>query len=178
MNLLKPIVAGAFAVSLGAFPAVVQAAPPSEATPGEDPARLQIARQVVDATHASSFADRMLDQMKTGLTNSLNAVNPGRGPDVAAVVNDTFVPAFRAKLPQLTDAIIHVYAENFNVEELKEILAFYQSDIGKKLVERTPKMVQEQAQISQLIIGGEMPEINAAVAGALDKHGLKKPNGM
>jgi hypothetical protein len=68
--------------------------------------------------------------------------------------------AFDAVLPKMTeayapfynamvDAAATVYANNFSADELREIEAFYSRPAGKKLLEKSQAIAQQNAQVGQ-----------------------------
>jgi hypothetical protein len=52
-----------------------------------------------------------------------------------------------------------IYAEVFNEDELKQIIAFYQSPLGAKLLERMPQLMQKSMQVTQDRVKTMMPEV-------------------
>lgn len=52
-------------------------------------------------------------------------------------------------IDELLDMIAPVYARHITLEELQDIIAFYESPAGKKLAEKTPLITQESMQIGQ-----------------------------
>ena len=66
--------------------------------------------------------------------------NPGLAKDlneVAAKMRTDLQPRFN----ELNDEVARLYATNFTEQELKDILAFYQSPAGKKLLVTQPKVI-------------------------------------
>jgi hypothetical protein len=142
-----------------------------------DPAALQLSRQLMDAMHVSASSDQMFKQMMNMMGNGLNAANPGKGKEIQGLLTDVLVPELSRIKPELIEATAHAYAANFSADELKQILAFYQSDIGRKLVDRLPMLLQEQGQAGQRIMLQAMPDIEAKLDDALAKRGLSRPRG-
>jgi hypothetical protein len=106
---------------------------------------------------------KMTDQFKALLPLIMKALKPaivqGR-PEVerdfdamAPAMLDAAVPFYGA----MADAIAVVYANNFTLEELREIQAFYSKPIGQKMLEKTPAIAQQSLSIGQSI-GQKMGE--------------------
>ena len=53
----------------------------------------------------------------------------------------------KASIDDLVDLLVPVYQEHFTVEDLKEIIAFYESPIGKKLSAKTPLITQASMEV-------------------------------
>lgn len=64
-----------------------------------------------------------------------------------------FWTSFEARIdqeaPRLADSIAVVYARHFTLAELKALVTFYQSPLGRKLRELQPTLVTESAAIGQ-----------------------------
>jgi len=65
--------------------------------------------------------------------------------EIAIKMRNDLAPRF----VELTDEIARLYATNFTDQELKAILAFYQSPAGKKLLEQQPKVVDASMRFAQ-----------------------------
>lgn len=59
---------------------------------------------------------------------------------------DAMMPVFTQKVQdrvgQMTDTIADIYARNFTLKELQDLIAFYQSPTGQKFLEKQPAIVQ------------------------------------
>jgi len=53
------------------------------------------------------------------------------------------------------DIIIKVYSE----DEIKELVAFYESPLGQKVIAKSPELMKESVQKSQELFQNKMPEI-------------------
>ena len=65
--------------------------------------------------------------------------------DIAAQLRTDLQPRF----VELTDEVSRLYATNFTDQELKEILAFYKTASGKKLLAEQPKLVDSSMKFAQ-----------------------------
>jgi hypothetical protein len=139
---------------------------------------LKFAHEIMDITHASALGDQMMTAMMKVLTNSMVASNPGKAKEIDEIINEIVVPEFRKSLPDLMDQSAQTYADNFSVDELKQLLAFYQSDIGKKLIERQPAMLRQQSLIGQVFAQTLMGRVRDKIVKALQEKGLQKPQGI
>jgi hypothetical protein len=67
-------------------------------------------------------------------------------PNLAKYVDAVAAKLLKEKEPrkvEMQQILTRIYATHFNEQELKEILAFYRSPIGKKLVAEEPKAMEE-----------------------------------
>ncbi len=96
------------------------------------------------------------DQFKAIMPSLFHALKPVIVQNRADVDRDydALVPvlmeAMNARVDQLLDRIAALYAQNFTVDELHEIDAFYRGPTGQKFVARMPGLMQQS-----VAIGGE-----------------------
>lgn len=60
----------------------------------------------------------------------------------------------------IKDDLAEMYANDFTAEELKEMTAFYHSKLGKKMLEKTPSLMQKSMQFGQERVSKNMDELN------------------
>jgi hypothetical protein len=143
-----------------------------------DPGALKVARQVLDAMHASATSDQMVQQMMMSMSAGLEAANPGKGAEVQKLLSEVLLPELSRVKPEMLDATANIYAANFSADELKQMLAYYQSDIGRKVIERLPNLIQEQGQVARALVGKMMPDVLAKLQAAIAARGLNKPKNL
>jgi hypothetical protein len=89
------------------------------------------------------------DQFKAMMPMIFKAFKPAivqNRPDVDRDF-DALVPILldkmSARVKELEDAVIVVYASNFSAAELRDLTAFYKSPTGQKLLQKTPFVTQQ-----------------------------------
>jgi len=127
----------AIAAFLAVNPAQAQTAqttPPAE--------NMTAARELIQASHATDQFKAILPTLIQGLKT---AVVQNR-PEIEKQY-DAMMPIFSQKaqqrLGELTDVIATIYANNFTVDELHQITAFYQSEAGQKYLSRQQAILQQ-----------------------------------
>src|SRR5215472_7710054 len=107
----------------------------------------QLATQMV-----STLIAQIVDGMKTSQPNI-----PDRAVAIAREVLDTeLTKAFsgpQSMMPQIAAA----YARHFTQEDIRAMVAFYESPIGRKMFQTMPVIVQESMAIGQRWAQTEMP---------------------
>ena len=97
--------------------------------------------------------------------------NPGLSKDlneIAIKMRTDLAPRFA----ELTDEVAKLYATNFTDQELKAILAFYQSPVGKKLLDQQPKVADASMKFAQDWANKLSDEVIAKMHDELKKRGL------
>lgn len=96
------------------------------------PEHLNIARRYVDLTDTAKVFEVAL--IEAGVrTNSLLIVkNPGVEEELNKAIANT-IESYLPRKDELLNQFARVYAIRFSMEELEQIVAFYESDVGRKL---------------------------------------------
>ncbi len=85
-------------------------------------------------------------------------------PEVWERVENNFL---NASMEELTVMLVPVYQKYLTESDLEEIIAFYESPVGKKYASKTPEIVQES-----MVIGQEWGmQINAKLIKELEEEG-------
>jgi len=66
--------------------------------------------------------------------------------------------------PKLKPDMIKLYTSNFSEQELKDLVKFYQSPLGKKVLEKMPVVTQQSAQLTQQKLESAVPVVNKLLA--------------
>ncbi len=65
---------------------------------------------------------------------------------------------------KLKPDMVKLYTSNFTEQELKELISFYQSPLGKKVMEKMPTLTAQSAQITQSKLEAAVPQVNKLLA--------------
>jgi uncharacterized protein len=133
------------------------------AAPAKAPdAKTELAIQLMQITNFDQTMATMRQQISTSIEQSM-------GIEASCVTSQPVFGEFTKALgDKLTDAltsadfkvdVASVYAETFDEQELRDIIAFYQSPLGKKMLAHMPELMQRSMQISQERIKAIMPDI-------------------
>ncbi len=109
----------------------------SQTTATPDPVRLQLARQIFESQGGMQNAQSMMKSMETSMLNGVTA------PEVKQRMTDAMNSMVNTLLPRLFDEMAGFYATDFTEDQLKGILAFYQSPTGQALKEKAPLLSQQ-----------------------------------
>lgn len=98
-------------------------------------------------------------------------------PDIPKQVLDT-LPAevaatFEANTESLKNEIIPIYHRHFNQEELRQLNAFYATELGKKTIRVMPAMMGESMVVGQRWGQALAPQVNQRVTEKLRQQGIK-----
>lgn len=89
------------------------------------------------------------------------------------VLDSEFAKAFVGP-DNLIDQMVVIYARHFNHEDVRGLLAFYSSDLGKKTIASMPAVFQEGAAAGQQWAEKQMPRIATILETRLRAEGFIK----
>jgi hypothetical protein len=105
-------------------------------------AQIQIARDIVEA----SGANRSFEPIVPSILQQAVAMFVQQNPDLQQALIETaqtIRPEFDKRRVEIVEIVSRVYASRFTEAELKELLAFYRSTVGRKYVSILPSVLDE-----------------------------------
>ena len=112
----------------------------SFALSAQDSTKIKHIQQLMEITGSAKLGMQVLEN----LSAAYKKIYP-------AATQDFWDEFFKEADPQtLVNLIIPVYEKNFSDEDIVQLIAFYQTPVGKKVVEKMPVIMQESMQV-----GGE-----------------------
>ncbi|MEX6502190.1 DUF2059 domain-containing protein [Pseudomonas zhanjiangensis] len=76
---------------------------------------------------------------------------------------------------QIKPAMIELYTDRFDEQEMRELLAFYQSALGRKVLEQMPLLTAQSSQMAQDKLQAAVPQVNKLLAQMSAELGSNKP---
>lgn len=157
------LVLGAFSVAQDSSPAsdqnsdqsVVGPAATSRARVHEQEAKQADIRHLLELTGAVNMANQSMDGMEKSVKSLMSgSLPPGEYRDQLL---DLFFQKFRAKRDtnQLVELVIPIYDKYYTHDDIKALIAFYETPVAKKMVAVLPKVLEE-SQAAGLKWGGEL----------------------
>jgi uncharacterized protein len=140
-----------------AVAAALWTSPSSAQTPSAE--SLAVAREVVVLTGGEDAMRTMMDTMRPMMLEDLR----GRGlpQDVAERYVTLFIEEFDRETPRIIELSAVAYAGAFSLEELREIRAFFRTDTGRAVAERTPELMSAMTRAGALIAEEIAPRVVA-----------------
>ena len=123
-------------------------------------------------TVGKQFSDAFIQQMTIVLKQS----NPNIDPKAYVIINEEITSlideVFIVK-GALSEIMYPIYNEHFTVEELREMIAFNNTELGKKIIKVMPIISQEGMQAGQKLGESLAPKIQERIAARFEKEGIK-----
>jgi len=122
--------------------------------------RLVAAEQLIKTT---GMTDYRFASMRLSLIKSLSTSVPEKNRDKFTADMTTFFNKY-LPLTDFKDKFIKMYAQIFTEGELKQLITFYSSPLGKKLIDKTPEVMEKGALLQQQVINEHRSELYSIVA--------------
>jgi uncharacterized protein len=113
-----------------------------------EPDRLAAAKDLMEVTGTPKQFDLLLPMIMSQVENAFIQLKP----EHAQAIKESFkiaVSKFMERKQEAFEKVAVVYAERFTAAELREIIAFYKSPIGEKLIKAQPEIAQKTLAIGQ-----------------------------
>ena len=136
--------------------------------------------KLLDLTGSSKMGIQMANMVSAQFLEGLRKGNPdvpGRAIDVAKeLLSAEFTKAFESP-DGLTPQLVTIYAKHFTHQEVLGLIAFYETDLGKKTVATMPQLMQEAGSVGQQWAERNVPRILSAINDRLRAEGfIKSPD--
>jgi hypothetical protein len=180
--IVRPIVRvlGAAAVALFALAHGSQAqqrptqppqAPPQAEQPKQvSPAAIALATQLLELKGAIGAFDAAIEGVVTHNKGNLLQINPNLTRDIDATAQTLRTDA-AARRQELRVEIARGYASVFSEQDLKDLLEFYKTPLGKKIIEQEPKAGEASTKRAQIWIDKYAETVIAKMRAEMRKRG-------
>jgi uncharacterized protein len=135
-------------------------------------------RQLIGVTGGTRLAGQLANAAAQSVAATLRSSRKDIPERVVAVINRELSALFdeRMDVPGgLVERMVGIYDRHFTHNDIKQLLAFYQTPIGRKTVEVLPAVMSESMAVGQAWGQSLAPEIRQRVEAALKKEGLETP---
>ena len=158
------------AARLAAAAVVLAAIIPAAQAQQPPAASMAVAKQLIATTGATTVFNPLIAGVVEQAKLLYLQQNPGLAKDlneVATKLRTDLQPRFS----ELSDEVAKLYATNFSEQELKDILAFYQSPAGKKMLTVQPKVIDSSMAFAQNWANKLSDEVIAKMREEMKKRG-------
>jgi hypothetical protein len=129
-------------VALVALAAIGVAAPASAQSPQPSANSILIAKQIVQLKGVQQMMDPIARGVVEKVKNVVMQTNFMWAKDINEVTAQMH-KEFDGRSSEMVDTAARAYASHFTEPELKQILTFYQSPVGQKMIVEEPKAIED-----------------------------------
>lgn len=110
-------------------------------------AKMEAIGELMELTGAAALGQQMADQMMAHMAPMLRQAYPDVPPDMM----DELLDEMRAEIRSVDMVALvgPVYDRHFTEEEIRGLIAFYETPLGRRTIERMPIVMQESMEAGQ-----------------------------
>ena len=144
LSRILPVLGLALGLAVGAVPAAAQQPQPQQQLPAlkpGSPGALAAAREILAMKNVSSIYANAVPTIVQRTKDALlqNNLNYQKDLNEVAVI---VAQKMAGREKEIGEEMANVYANEFTEQELKDLVAFYKSTLGQKLLSTEPKAIQ------------------------------------
>lgn len=133
--------------------------PVSSFAESADPAKTAAIHRLLEVTGAIAMGSQMVDQLLSIQAQAQPSIPAEVWADIREEID----------FSEFEPAMVHIYDKHFSANEIEGLLAFYESDIGRRFIEKQPAIVQDSMAAGQAWALGIQEKLRAK----LEKRGFK-----
>jgi hypothetical protein len=177
---LKPsLLALCFAITVGGSalaatpPAPPPAAPAVIQAPAPSPEAMKAAKELTDLLGVPNQARGLIANFRAQMIGAAMRAGAKDQADAVDAVDKLLMPGFVAHEKELTDLLVQPYAANFALSDLKDLIAFYRSPLGQRLINAMPAVTRDGLHAGQQLGAKLFKDEIAKNKSALQARGMK-----
>jgi hypothetical protein len=135
-----------------------------------DPAFKADIEKLLEVTGAARVGAQIANTISAQMIDAMQKAQPNIPPRAAEIIKDVLSTEFAAAFDSpggLHGTIITMYAKHFTHDEIKGLLAFYATDLGKKAAGEMSSLAQEGAAAGQAWAVANLPRISGVLESRL-----------
>jgi hypothetical protein len=144
---------------------------PALAQQRASPEALSAARELIETTGASAQFDQALPLLTGPLMQAFTTLAPDRAGEIRELMAE-MVKRFSSRKSELIEQIAVIYAESMSIEDMRGVTAFYQSEVGRRMVAAQPEIMRQSMFAGQTWGQRIGAEIDAEMRRELRKRGI------
>lgn len=142
---------------------LVMAAAPAAAQPEPSAGEVQAVREFLQVTRTSEVFSRTLEIMLQD-----GAMGEEMPEEFGGVMREFFAEHFRYE--DLEPGFIRMYTDLFTEQELRDLIAFYRTPTGQRMVELTPEITARTQQLTTELMEEAMPALMEMMMEAFEEE--------
>jgi hypothetical protein len=127
-------------------------------------------QRLMDMTGGLKIGKMMSQALVGEMSKSIKALRPDISEAALSATTEEVNALISESLPSFAEICVGIYDKHFTAEEIRLLITFYSSDIGKKVIEVMPTIAQESVKAGQEWGESLGPEVQRRVEARLKKE--------
>ena len=158
------------AASFGLLATLLAAAAPVAAQQQETTKEQDI-RTLIEITRADSVGLQIGESITGQMVERLRSARPDFSQQHLEILTDETKKLVSEQLPLLMETIVSLYGERFTEEEIREMIAFFRTPTGKKMVSEQADLFAESVELGRSWGRAIVPVIRARIEERMQELG-------
>lgn len=140
-----------------------------------DEEKKQVIKELLDVSGSDKIATIMGQASSQQILSVIKAQNPETPQKVFDIIDEEVMKLFEEEIASgsFHEMIYPIYDEKFTAEELKEVIKFYKTPVGAKVLKELPDITQKAMVAGQSWGLSLSPKIQSRVRDRLKAEGLE-----
>ncbi|MGY1489363.1 DUF2059 domain-containing protein [Methylobacillus pratensis] len=126
--------------------------------------------ELIDITGTMALSRQMSALVTAEYGRLVKQANPAVPDELLTTIVPIVDEVLEAHAEDFKRAVVVLYHRHFSHEEMKQMIAFYKTDLGKKTVRIMPTLIKESMQVGQKWGASLQPEIEQRIRARLKKE--------
>jgi len=140
-----------------------------------DPEYQQDILKFMDIVGASRFGDQIATVASREIVEANRKTRPDLSQRAVDIINEVVQEKFKREFEApngLRDRLVRIYAGAFTHDEIRQLMAFYSTDVGRKSLAVLPGIAKESVQTGQQWATDLVPETRSEIQRRLNAEGI------
>lgn len=128
--------------------------------------------RLLEVTDAIAVSQQMAGFVSANMAKTLRQLRPDIPKEIIDMLPAEVDAVFADNLDSFKELMIPLYHRHFTGEEIKDMIRFYDTDLGKKMVRVMPALARDSMEVGQRWGQSLGPKIDARIRAKLRKEGV------
>ena len=145
------------------------------------PAKRADINRLMESTGSAKLGMQMAEALSKNAIKMIKANQPLVSDSTLNALHKEIMDFMAEKISApdgIMDMIVTIYAKHLTHQDIREILAFYETPVGQKTIRIMPQLMQETMQGSEKLMETYGPEINQRIRAVLKREGVQLKGGQ
>ena len=132
--------------------------------------------KLLEVTGSIGLGAQMGNAMAQHMISSLKATRPDIDPKVFTIIEEETLYLINSEMKKsdgLANQLVKIYSKYYNHQDIKDLLEFYQSELGKKLITTMPNIMAESMIAGQKWGTSFSPLLQERIQNRFKEEGIK-----
>ena len=137
-------------------------------------AKAEDIRQLMELTGTDDIPGQLANAVEQQTLSAIQRANPDAGEQAEQIVSDVVAKHIEQAdgRGKLTTDVVAIYAETFTHDEIRQLIDFYETPLGSKVVEQMPQVMRQAMSAGQQWARERMPAVQQEQRSRLQQAGL------